>query len=68
MTDIASSVAGHALTPRDNKVHQAAEQTVKEKVQLISIEFLLGLKAEKQHDIYISETIRRIYGMITQEI
>ena len=52
MTNVASSIAWHAIAFRNNKIHQAAEETVQEEVQLIPVELLLRLKPEEKHDIY----------------
>ena len=35
----------------DDQVADATEQAVKEKVQLIAVEFLLGLEPEEEHDV-----------------
>ena len=57
VADEAASVDGHALAPCDHEVHQSAEQTVKEKVQLVAIKLLLRLEAEEKHDICRSSAI-----------
>ena len=52
MTHITSSIARHAIAPRNDEIHQAAKQAVQEEVQLIPVELLLRLKPEEKHDIY----------------
>ena len=50
--DVVASVLGQPLTSGDHKVHQAAEQAIKEEVKLVSVELCLGLETEKEHYVY----------------
>ena len=51
MANIAASMTWHAIAPRDDKIHEAAEEAIQEEVQLIPVELLLRLKPEEKHDI-----------------
>ena len=51
MANIAASMTWHAIAPRDDKIHEAAEEAIQEEVQFIPVELLLRLKPEEKHDI-----------------